>query len=94
MQDKKEILDNIDWIGWLYNPGVPPNKPTFEEELVQECRDLANVWGNASDEEIANIDVEQFNKMTSVHKSKCWIASKRCHHSHINVWKSFKKNTG
>jgi leukotriene-A4 hydrolase len=28
MQDKKEILDNIDWIGWLYNPGVPPNKPT------------------------------------------------------------------
>uniref|UniRef100_A0A914DVL3 Peptidase M1 leukotriene A4 hydrolase/aminopeptidase C-terminal domain-containing protein n=1 Tax=Acrobeloides nanus TaxID=290746 RepID=A0A914DVL3_9BILA len=67
LSDKKEILDEIDWEGWLYQPGLPPNKPKFVEALVKECRDLGDLWAN---DEITNIDVDQFNKMTSMQKVK------------------------
>lgn len=68
--DKKDILDAVNWEGWLRAPGVPPNKPRFDEEYLKECRRLAHIWTNGTDDEIDKEPADSFNKLTSVMKVK------------------------
>ncbi|KAG7196235.1 putative leukotriene A-4 hydrolase (LTA-4 hydrolase) (Leukotriene A(4) hydrolase) [Scheffersomyces spartinae] len=42
--DKKDLLDTIDWNTWLYKPGMPPIKPQFDTSLVDQCYALADKW--------------------------------------------------
>lgn len=38
--------------------------------MVKECRDLANVWNEGTDEQVEHIDAKQFNRMTSMQQVK------------------------
>ncbi|KAI1715474.1 peptidase family m1 domain-containing protein [Ditylenchus destructor] len=68
--DKKDVLDSIDFNTWLTSPGIPPNKPSYDESLVSECRQLAAKWCHGSEEEITSIDKGQFSRMTADQRKK------------------------
>ncbi|KAH7729607.1 leukotriene A-4 hydrolase [Aphelenchoides avenae] len=68
--DKKTVLDTIDFRSWLNNPGVPPNKPKYDESLVEQCRQLAKIWATGTDDAIAQLSADQFAKMDSNMKVK------------------------
>ncbi|CAD5205359.1 unnamed protein product [Bursaphelenchus okinawaensis] len=63
--DKKKELDEVNYDGWLRTPGVPPNKPTYDDHLVEECKNLAKKWGTAEVEELNGLKSEDLLKMTS-----------------------------
>lgn len=67
---KQEILDKIEWSNWLNNPGVPPNKPEYNQELIAECCQLASIWSESKVEDLGKSDAETFNKMSSNQKIK------------------------
>jgi len=66
--DQKQVLDSIDYDQWLCSPGIPPNKPRYEECLVNECRKLADRWlhGDTNLQEMK----EEFSQMSSAQKMK------------------------
>ncbi|KAI6179799.1 Leuk-A4-hydro-C domain-containing protein [Aphelenchoides besseyi] len=68
--DKREVLDNVDFGSWLHKPGVPPNKPKYDQSLVAECVQLAERWSSANLESLGKEDAEQFRKMTANEKVK------------------------
>ncbi|KAK0403954.1 hypothetical protein QR680_017213 [Steinernema hermaphroditum] len=68
--DKKAVLDNIDFHKWLNDPGVPPNKPQYDETLVEACRKLAKKWVDGSDADVNAITKDDFTTMTSAEKVK------------------------
>lgn len=41
---KKKELDAVDWQGWLFGEGLPPNTPQFDATLASECYELAGRW--------------------------------------------------
>ncbi|KAI6225081.1 Leukotriene A-4 hydrolase [Aphelenchoides fujianensis] len=63
--DKKEVLERVDFDGWLNKPGVPPNKPNYDESLVQKCRDLAAKWTAAPLESLGKEDAEEAPNWTT-----------------------------
>ncbi|KAI6230990.1 Leuk-A4-hydro-C domain-containing protein [Aphelenchoides besseyi] len=68
--DKKQVLDNVDFDSWLHKPGVPPNKPKYDQSLVAECIQLAERWSSVDLESLGKEDAEQFRKMTANEKVK------------------------
>ncbi|KAI6230996.1 Leuk-A4-hydro-C domain-containing protein [Aphelenchoides besseyi] len=68
--DKKQVLDNVDFDSWLHKPGVPPNKPKYDQSLVAECIQLAERWSSADLESLGKEDAEQFRKMSTSEKVK------------------------
>jgi len=42
--EKKAILDEVDWNGWLHTPGMPPVIPEYRSTLAKAPRDLVNRW--------------------------------------------------
>lgn len=60
--DKKDILDSIDWNGWLYSPGIPPFKPNFDTTLADQCTKLAKeILESSNDITTANPLFETFS---------------------------------
>ena len=39
-----EVVDDIDWKTWLYEPGLPIWKPVFDDSLARVCWELAEQW--------------------------------------------------
>ncbi|WAR25725.1 LKHA4-like protein [Mya arenaria] len=43
---KKEVaegkLDGVDWEGWLYKKGVPPQKPNYDTTMMEECDPISH----------------------------------------------------
>jgi len=37
-------VEKIDWDTWLYSPGMPPYKPSFDDSLAKSCWQLADRW--------------------------------------------------
>ena len=37
-------VGEIDWDTWLYSPGMPPYKPSFDDSLAKACWELAGRW--------------------------------------------------
>ncbi|CAK5082914.1 unnamed protein product [Meloidogyne enterolobii] len=68
--DKRSILDSINWNNWLHRPGMPPQKPTFDETLLKICKSLANKWLYGSDKEINELGAIEFEEMMTAQKEK------------------------
>ncbi|TKR80496.1 hypothetical protein L596_014563 [Steinernema carpocapsae] len=66
--DEKEILDKIDFETWLRQPGIPPNKPKYDETLIEACRNLAKQWTSSAD--VNSITCDGFSAMSSEEKTK------------------------
>ncbi|XP_012155314.1 leukotriene A-4 hydrolase-like [Ceratitis capitata] len=46
--DKKDKLTEIDWDLWLYQEGLPPIIPNFDETLADISKQLAKLWSTKS----------------------------------------------
>jgi leukotriene-A4 hydrolase len=68
--DKKDVLNSINWNGWLTEAGVPPNTPEFNDEALKDCRHLAKVWTDGTEEEVEKLDPKAFQDLTSDMKVK------------------------
>ncbi|TKR80495.1 hypothetical protein L596_014562 [Steinernema carpocapsae] len=68
--DKKPVLGNIDFDTWLKTAGVPPNKPKYDETLVEACRGLAKKWTDSTDSAVDSITPDEFQKMAAAAQVK------------------------
>uniref|UniRef100_A0A0N4ZBU2 Leuk-A4-hydro_C domain-containing protein n=1 Tax=Parastrongyloides trichosuri TaxID=131310 RepID=A0A0N4ZBU2_PARTI len=69
--DKRDILDKVDFDKWFNEPGIPPNEPSYDTSLMCQCRHLANVWINATEEDLDKpyfTEANIFNSMSSAEK--------------------------
>ncbi|GAV48689.1 hypothetical protein ZYGR_0N00930 [Zygosaccharomyces rouxii] len=65
-QDKREILDSVDWETWLYKPGMPP-KPKFDTSLADDVYELAGKWFKAAQSGDYNgFTPDDLNKVSTV----------------------------
>lgn len=64
-KDKVDILNAVDWNGWLYTPGMPPAKPKYDETLTKQCVTLSQKWTNSSVDEIESFTNEDFKEISS-----------------------------
>ncbi|SJM88020.1 probable Leukotriene A-4 hydrolase homolog [Zygosaccharomyces bailii] len=42
-EDRRDVLDGVDWETWLYKPGLPP-KPQFDTSLADDVYAVAERW--------------------------------------------------
>uniref|UniRef100_A0A3B3UMR6 Leukotriene A(4) hydrolase n=1 Tax=Poecilia latipinna TaxID=48699 RepID=A0A3B3UMR6_9TELE len=47
-KDKVDILNKVDWNGWMFTPGMPPVKP-YDTTLADACIALTQRWIKAKD---------------------------------------------
>ncbi|KAK9761140.1 Leucyl aminopeptidase yscIV [Basidiobolus ranarum] len=61
-KEKIDLLNKVDWTGWLYTPGMPPVQNQFDQSLTQACIDLAQKWDEHRDQlfEASPKDIENF----------------------------------
>jgi leukotriene-A4 hydrolase len=50
--DKKNLLDQVDWNGWLHTPGMPPVNLSFDRTLADEVTQLAQKLINENVESV------------------------------------------
>ncbi|XP_014898855.1 leukotriene A-4 hydrolase [Poecilia latipinna] len=48
-KDKVDILNKVDWNGWMFTPGMPPVKPQYDTTLADACIALTQRWIKAKD---------------------------------------------
>uniref|UniRef100_A0A8C4WU63 Leukotriene A(4) hydrolase n=2 Tax=Eptatretus burgeri TaxID=7764 RepID=A0A8C4WU63_EPTBU len=51
-KDKNHLLENVDWKGWFYSPGMPPVQPKYDTSLADACLKLVDQWIKAGDENL------------------------------------------
>uniref|UniRef100_A0AC35U662 Leuk-A4-hydro_C domain-containing protein n=1 Tax=Rhabditophanes sp. KR3021 TaxID=114890 RepID=A0AC35U662_9BILA len=69
--DKRDILDKVDFEKWFHEAGIPPNRPNYDESLMCKCRHLANKWIQAKDEDLNQFtECKTFESMSSVEKDQ------------------------
>ncbi|XP_052779283.1 leukotriene A-4 hydrolase-like [Mya arenaria] len=59
-------LATVDWQGWMYEPGMPPQKPVYDTSLAENCEELRNRWLGLSDDQLTQFtlsDIEDFQPM-------------------------------
>ncbi|TPX64388.1 leukotriene-A4 hydrolase [Spizellomyces sp. 'palustris'] len=76
--EKIALLDTVDWNAWLHEPGMPPVKNEFNQELAQVCQDLADEWDACRGKQ-PHFDKSVFEKFNSNQKvmflEKCLLKS-------------------
>ncbi|KAK3753525.1 hypothetical protein QZH41_018018, partial [Actinostola sp. cb2023] len=65
-KDKADILQQIDWVAWLHNSGMPPVNvlESYDTTLADSCTKLCQRWINATKEDIplfSSKDLESFS---------------------------------
>jgi len=65
--DKKEILDKIDWESWLNSPGMPPVNviEMYDTTLADNCKKLCERWVEASPIDLDSFKEEDFSSFTT-----------------------------
>ncbi|GMT02883.1 hypothetical protein PENTCL1PPCAC_25057, partial [Pristionchus entomophagus] len=90
--DKQEILDAIDMTTWLFDVGMPPSKPKFDEEMVVDCDLLIKKWIDADESTVTNITRDSYESMKPLQKIEC-ISQLRQHDPPLEHYKLEALNT-
>uniref|UniRef100_A0AAR2JUU3 Leukotriene A-4 hydrolase n=1 Tax=Pygocentrus nattereri TaxID=42514 RepID=A0AAR2JUU3_PYGNA len=64
-KDKLDILNKVDWNGWMYTPGMPPVKPQYDTTLADACIALAQRWQNAKDADLSGFSEADIKQLSS-----------------------------
>uniref|UniRef100_A0A914WEU3 Peptidase M1 leukotriene A4 hydrolase/aminopeptidase C-terminal domain-containing protein n=1 Tax=Plectus sambesii TaxID=2011161 RepID=A0A914WEU3_9BILA len=67
---QKSVLEGIDFDAWLNNPGVPPNKPTFNDALMKVCIEVCKQWVDADENSVKDIEAANFLRLLPAQKTK------------------------
>ncbi|XP_078484924.1 leukotriene A-4 hydrolase [Ciona intestinalis] len=66
--DKRAVLDSVDWDDWFYSPGMPKNIPDYDQTLVKECSALACRWAKASTSDLSSFKSSDLDNFSSRQK--------------------------
>nr|XP_002123481.1 leukotriene A-4 hydrolase [Ciona intestinalis] len=66
--DKRAVLDSVDWDDWFNSPGMPKNIPDYDQTLVKECSALACRWAKASTSDFSSFKSNDLDNFTSRQK--------------------------
>jgi len=72
--DRKDKLDKIDFDTWMHSPGMPPNDPIFDNQLVLVCDAFVKEW-TTNPMNITSSD--SYDKLSTVQKIYALIALRR-----------------
>ncbi|KAM9310953.1 leukotriene A-4 hydrolase [Gastrophryne carolinensis] len=64
-KDKVEILDKVDWKGWMHTPGIPPVQPTYDMTLANACIALSNRWVEAKESDLSSFTTADVKQLSS-----------------------------
>nr|CAB3263565.1 leukotriene A-4 hydrolase [Phallusia mammillata] len=67
-ENKRPVLDSLDWNAWFNSPGMPPVIPQYDQTLAMECTSLADKWAKASSDDFASFKSDDVTKLTSWQK--------------------------
>ncbi|PAV65582.1 hypothetical protein WR25_12284 isoform A [Diploscapter pachys] len=84
--DKKEILDGVNWQGWFYAVGMPPNKPVYDETMVKDCENLLQKWLEAGENEVDKMTVDEYKNMQPLQQIE-FLSQLRQHETPIEHYK-------
>lgn len=64
--DKKDVLKQVDWKAWLYNPGMPPVNVIdwYDTTLTVPCTALCDRWLKASEAELDSFSADDIKDLT------------------------------
>ncbi|KAK6488103.1 leukotriene A-4 hydrolase-like [Huso huso] len=64
-KDKVDILNKVDWNGWMHTPGMPPVKPQYDTTLADACIALCKKWIKASEADLSSFSAADLQKLSS-----------------------------
>ncbi|KAK6488104.1 leukotriene A-4 hydrolase-like [Huso huso] len=64
-KDKVDILNKVDWNGWMHTPGMPPVKPQYDTTLADACIALCKRWIKASKADLSSFSAADLQKLSS-----------------------------
>uniref|UniRef100_A0A0E9X1W4 Peptidase M1 leukotriene A4 hydrolase/aminopeptidase C-terminal domain-containing protein n=1 Tax=Anguilla anguilla TaxID=7936 RepID=A0A0E9X1W4_ANGAN len=64
-KDKVDILNKVDWTGWMHTPGMPPVKPQYDTTLADACVALCKRWVQAKDTDLAGFGAADVKALSS-----------------------------
>ncbi|KAM4676140.1 leukotriene A-4 hydrolase [Discoglossus pictus] len=64
-KDKVDILDKVDWNGWMHTPGMPPVKPQYDMTLANACIALSNRWVKAKESDLSSFSSDDLKELSS-----------------------------
>uniref|UniRef100_A0A8B9GNN6 Leukotriene A4 hydrolase n=1 Tax=Astyanax mexicanus TaxID=7994 RepID=A0A8B9GNN6_ASTMX len=64
-KDKVDILNKVDWNGWMHTPGMPPFKPQYDTTLADACNALAQRWTKAKDADLSGFSEADIKQLSS-----------------------------
>ncbi|GIY29295.1 leukotriene A-4 hydrolase [Caerostris darwini] len=69
-EDKKDILDKVEWDAWLYEPGMPPVKPEYDYSLPRDftIKDIEDFTSGQFREFLGFLDQEEPLSVKKVEK--------------------------
>ncbi|KAK1169031.1 leukotriene A-4 hydrolase-like [Acipenser oxyrinchus oxyrinchus] len=63
--DKVDILNKVDWNGWMHTPGMPPVKTQYDTTLADACIALCKRWIKASEADLSSFSAADLQKLSS-----------------------------
>ncbi|XP_006633419.1 leukotriene A-4 hydrolase [Lepisosteus oculatus] len=64
-RDKVDILNKVDWNGWMHTPGMPPVKNQYDTSLADVCIALCQRWVKAKEADLNAFTADDFKKLSS-----------------------------
>ncbi|MGH0121603.1 UNVERIFIED_CONTAM: hypothetical protein FKN15_006580 [Acipenser sinensis] len=64
-KDKVDILNKVDWNGWMHTPGMPPVKTQYDTTLADACIALCKRWIKASEADLSSFSAADLQKLSS-----------------------------
>ncbi|KAG8439488.1 hypothetical protein GDO86_005628 [Hymenochirus boettgeri] len=64
-KDKVDILDKVDWNGWMHTPGMPPVQPQYDMTLANACIALSKKWVQAKESDLSSFKAEDLKDLSS-----------------------------
>ncbi|KAF7646003.1 hypothetical protein LDENG_00195120 [Lucifuga dentata] len=64
-KDKVDVLNKVDWSGWMQTPGLPPVKPQYDTTLADTCIALSRRWMTAKQEDLSGFNESDMKNLSS-----------------------------
>ncbi|KAE8615200.1 hypothetical protein XENTR_v10008440 [Xenopus tropicalis] len=64
-KDKVDILDKVDWKGWMHTPGMPPVQPKYDMTLANACIALSQKWVKAKESDLSSFNADDVKDLSS-----------------------------
>lgn len=64
-RDKVDVLNKVDWNGWMFTPGMPPVQPQYDATLANACIALSQRWTKAGVQDLDGFRESDVKTMSS-----------------------------